>query len=106
MTDDERKLLTEIAKSYNEDLQFETVHRQVMLYNLATVIVWITLTIVDVWGLVKFHEDPIWVTIMGAMLIITSLSSCIGVHLKYKSQAKKILHARTSCLQIRDNTKP
>lgn len=106
MTNDERNILTEIAKSYNEDLQFETVHRQVMIYTLVANIVWVTGAIADEWGLVKIHEDQLWVTATAAMLIILNVTSCLCVHMKYKAQARRILHARNSCLQIRDSSKP
>ena len=103
MDEQQKKALTEIASSYNEDLQLEKLYRDNMIRNLVACIIWISITIGEVW-LPEVFNFPRWiVTGYGTGLIALCVLSFWTIRARYKQKVKAILYARQACLQIRDN---
>lgn len=104
-SDEYKKFFAEVAKSYNEEVEYENLHRANMLRNFGACILWIAGTIVAVWYKPfgkDMGNDPIWVTIVGSMVILVSVASCYNVHLKHKRKVRQLLQYRQQALNWKD----
>jgi hypothetical protein len=103
--DNQKKVLTEIAKSYNDDLAREQIYRNNRTQCLVGCGIWVISSIVSVWWpklLESFTSSPMFITWYGVMLLAIIGLNIYSVHLHYKAKAKHLLEQRTLALQIRD----
>jgi multisubunit Na+/H+ antiporter MnhG subunit len=99
----DKKVLTEILKSYNEDLELEKLHKNNMIRNFGACIIWIGLTALSLWFPEQISFHRILVTAYAVILITITVTSCLILHQRYKMKVKSILYCRQACLEIRDN---
>lgn len=94
------KILAEIAKSYNDDVKFEDMHRNNMAYEFVINIVWIITSIACAWRIITL--DKIEVTLLGLFIITVNILGMVCNHLKHKKRVHELLQYRTLVLQMKD----
>jgi uncharacterized protein YacL len=101
-----KAFFAEIAKSYNDDLAMENMHKENLVRNIIACIIWIVVSILGVWGIIDCSKDPVWVTIVGVLFIAVLSITLASVHMKHKRQVKHLLHARHAALMWKDGKLP
>jgi membrane protein YdbS with pleckstrin-like domain len=101
-----KAFFAEIAKSYNDDVALENLHRENLFRHIIACIIWIVASILGVWGVIDFGKDPIWVTVVGVMIILILLTTLYCIHKKHQRNVRQLLHARQAALLWKDGKLP
>lgn len=104
-----KKFFAEIANSYNGNIEMENLHRSNTLRILWMCIAWIAVTIACVWYKPlgeHIGKDPIWITFLGAGIIVTALITCFNVNMRHRRKVKELLVYRQHALDWKDGRYP
>jgi hypothetical protein len=101
-----KSFFAKIAKSYTEDVELENLHRDNLIRHTVACIFWIIASILEVWDIVDFGNDPVWVTIVGVMIIVLLCLQLYSVHIKHKRRVRELLQHRQTALQWKDGKVP
>jgi cbb3-type cytochrome oxidase subunit 3 len=98
----DKKVLMEIAHSYNTDMAVEKRHRNSMTTNLLWCAVWIAVAMAKIMWPTWFKDSEFMMIWFGCILIVLCILSTITIHYRYKTKMKHIMYARQACLILKD----